>query len=134
MSDQFPHPQSRLVTWLKANLVATVGLSITIAVSVGGGVWQVSRWITISENQIALNQADVTRATADIRVLKEDIVSLDKRANELTTRMVELHTQSDAADAAMRARLDIIDALSKFTADRALQPNLPAPYQPGQRR
>jgi hypothetical protein len=134
MSDQLPHPQSRLVTWLKANLVATIGLSITIAVSVGGGVWQVSRWIAVSENQIALNQTDVVRATADIRVLKEDIVSLDKRANELTTRMVELHTMSDAADAALKARLDIIDALNKFTADRALQPPLPAPYQPGQRR
>jgi hypothetical protein len=129
MSDQFPHPQSRLVTWLKANLVATIGLSLTIAVSVGTGVWQVSKWIAVSENQITLNQADVTRATADIRVLKEDIVSLDKRANELTTRMIELHTASDAADATLKSRLDTIDALTKFSNERALQPPLPTPSQ-----
>jgi uncharacterized protein YlxW (UPF0749 family) len=134
MSDTTPHPQSHLVTWLKANLVATVALSFTIAISCGGAVWTVSKWINTFENQISLNQTDVLRATHDVATLQGNIISLDARVNDLKARVLELHSMSDQADAALRARLDIIDALNKFTAERAMQPPLPPPYQPGPRR
>jgi hypothetical protein len=120
----------RLKWPLWANVVATIGLTVSIITSGGYGVWTVSRWINTFENQIAVNQTDVIRAAADIAVLKENIVSLDGRANQLKERMTELHALSDQADAALKARLDVMDALAKFTAERAMQPNLPLPQGP----
>jgi hypothetical protein len=136
MSDT-PHlPQHNLSTWVKANIVATIALTIAIIGSSGGLVWTISRWIATFENQISLNKDDVFRATHDVSVLKDNVVSLDARVNELKAHVAELNSMGQAADAELRSRLNVIDALAKFTADRALQPNLPAPYQPqqGQRR
>jgi uncharacterized protein YlxW (UPF0749 family) len=74
----------------------------------------------------------VTRAAAAVTTLQENIVSLDKRVNDLSSRVTDLHNQSDAADGEMRARLAVLDALAKYAAERAMQPNLPPPFQPSQ--
>jgi len=133
MSDLAPHPQSRLVTWLQANVIATVMLAITIGGSGLTITTKVVNWIDTQETQVSANHTDTIRNAADIADHQRAIVSLDLRINQLSARVTDLHSQSDAADAAMRARLDVIDALTKFAADRAMQPNLPAPYQ-GSRR
>jgi uncharacterized protein YlxW (UPF0749 family) len=123
MSDS--HPPSHLVIWLRANVIATIGLSMSIMASCGWGVWTISKWINAFENQISLNQSDVLRATRDVLALQNNIVSLDGRVNELRTRVIELHAQSDTADAQLKARLDMIDALAKFNTERSFQTPLP---------
>jgi hypothetical protein len=127
MSDILPPHPGQLVTWLKANVLMGIGLSITIIASASTIVWTTSRWIATFENQIELNKGAVTRASESIVTLQGNIVSLDHRVNDLSGRVIELHTLSDSADAALKNRLDVIDALSKYAADRAMQPNLPIP-------
>jgi septal ring factor EnvC (AmiA/AmiB activator) len=128
MSDiPLAHAQSRLATWVRANVIATIGLTFTILVASATGLWEVSRWVSANENQIALNAKEIVAASAAIETLKKDIVSIDQRLNEARARVIELHTQSDAADQQLKSRLDIIDALGKAIADRAYQPPLPTP-------
>lgn len=137
MSDTTPHSLDRLKWPLWANVVATISLVIMLfGVAYTGYqiVFAIGHWVSVNENQIASNKIDVEKSEHDVTTLQANIVSLDARVNELTARVLALHNLSDQADAALKARLDIIDALNKFTAERALQPPLPAPYQPGQRR
>jgi peptidoglycan hydrolase CwlO-like protein len=129
MSDSTPHPHGRLILWLQTNVIAMMGLAVIIIGATGGAIWATSKWINTFENQISLNQSGLLGATHDVTILQGNVVSLDARVNELNARVIELHTESDRADEAIKKRLDIKDALDKFIADRALQPNLPAPTQ-----
>ena len=136
MSDTTPHSIDRLKWPLWANVVATITLIVMLFGVVYTGyqiVFAIGHWVSVNENQIASNKTDVDKTERDVATLQANIVSLDSRVNELTARVLALHNLSDQADAALKARLDIIDALNKFTAERALQPPLPAPYQ-GPRR
>jgi hypothetical protein len=115
-----------LIAWLRANVIATIMLTLTLA----GGIYGAGRYLANAENTITQNETDIARASAQVATLQANIVSLDGRINALAARVVDLHTLSDQADAALRARLDVIDALSKYAAERSMQPVIPPPYQP----
>jgi peptidoglycan hydrolase CwlO-like protein len=130
MSDA-PHPQAieRLKWPLWGIVIAALGLGLTIAGATVTIAWTVIHWVDTQENLIALNQAGVLAATHDVGILQGNIVSLDKRVNELTAKVNELHNLSDAADRELKARLDTIDALAKFNTERLFQQQLPQPRQ-----
>ena len=46
-------------------------------------------------------------------------MSLDKRANDLQTEIVRLHSVSEASDAVLRARVDVLDERTRFLAGGA---------------
>jgi cell division protein FtsB len=120
MSDQ-PHATGWLVTWLRANVIAT----LLLAVSVVGAIWAGGRYVTNYENQIASNQADVARAAHDVGVLQANIVSLDGRVNELRAKVYELHNQSELVEHDLKAQLDTAAALARSNTERSFQPPLP---------
>lgn len=127
MSDAETHGVAK---WLRANALASIALTITLLGATGTLAYSIIHWADTQEHQIALNKSDVIRAATNIATLQADIVSLDRRANELSARVTDLNSQSDAARAVLRSRLDVIDALSRFNTDRAFQ----APLPPAPRR
>jgi peptidoglycan hydrolase CwlO-like protein len=122
--------QPWMLLWLRANVVASVTLIISILSTSGWALVTASRWITSHESRIDANASEIAKAEAAIAELHHDIIDVDRRLNAERDRMMELHNQSDAADAELRSRLTVIDALAKLTADRAFQPALPPPYTP----
>ncbi|HXI77938.1 MAG TPA: hypothetical protein VNH21_12420 [Steroidobacteraceae bacterium] len=119
MSDP-PPPHGQLVAWLKANVVTSTALAFTILTSAGVVLWAGSRWVATYEYRIVANRDDIHRAETELARHQAAIVSLDARINDLGA-----HT--DASDATIRARLDVIEALSRYAADRATQAALPTP-------
>ena len=128
MPDELPHAIETLRRPLWASVATNLTLVVTIlGVSVGAvrGFSTGVTWINTQSNLIAANGAALKDESDKIAGLHLDIVSLDKRVNELQSRVIDLHTQSDQADAALKARLDVIDALAKFNTDRTFQAPLP---------
>lgn len=121
MSDAPPPATSWLVTWLRANAIATLLLTASIV----GAIWAGGRYVTNYENQIAQNQADVLHATRDIGALQGNIVSLDGRVNELRAKVFELHNQSELVEHDLKAQIEAARELSKYNTDRSFQAPLP---------
>jgi cell division protein FtsB len=120
-------PQSNLLAaWLKANFIATAALTVSVV----GAIYGVGHYVANSERNVSQTQADIR--AADLAIVKHQttIDAFDRRIIELSDHVTDLHNQSNEADAAIRARLDVIDALSRYAAERATQPNIPSPYQP----
>ena len=118
-------PQSSLVAWLRGNAIATLVLAISILTGSVGAVWAVSKWVNGFETQIAVTQSGLVAAGRDVAALQTNIVSLDGRVNELRAKVLELHNLTEAAARDLRARLDTIDALARFSSDRSFQAPLP---------
>jgi hypothetical protein len=131
--------QSQLVGWLKANVLAAVMAIVTLT---GSGFWAIyamGRYFQNSETQIEKNEGELRDLKAAVKTLQTDLVSVDARLNEAKTAATDYRLNmereraraqaaNDASDATMRARLDVIEALSKFNTERVTQPNLPTPY------
>lgn len=134
----------QLVGWLKANVLAAV---MAITTLTGGAFWSIyamGRYFQHSEAQIEQNEADLRELKANVRTLQTDIVSVDKRLNEgkdmVRNGQAEaerernaIRAASDASDAQLKARIDVLEALAKYNTERLTQPALPAQSY-GQRR
>ncbi len=129
MTDILPQPS--LAVWLKGNALAMLVLALSILTGTAGAIWTVSKWVASYESRATSAQSDLLTATRDVAALQGNIVSLDRRVNELRAQVLELHNLSEHEALTLKARLDTIDALARFSAERTFQPPLP---QPGQRR
>jgi hypothetical protein len=139
MSSPNPRPTSLLVWLLRvAPLVGVVAFGSTVIGAAISGIWLVSSWVSALQQKLDTLEAEEVRehdamqrqqtinADLDHR-LNDTRAEFRKTATDMELELHQLHTDSDAADAQMRARIDVLDERSKFTADRALGPPLPQP-------
>jgi hypothetical protein len=139
MSSPSPRPISLLVWLLRvAPLVGVVAFGSTMIGAAISGIWLVANWVSALQQKLDTLEAEEVREHDAIARHQASMVDVDKRLNEIVASAKEvsaareaeiqrLHNDSDAADAQMRARIDVLDERSKFTADRALGPPLPQP-------
>ena len=127
MDPNLPRPQP--LAWLmRANVVALISLGLTIAGSCISAVVVGSNWITTLTNHITYVEHQENENGVRIVKLESNIVSLDKRANDLQAEIIRLHSLSEASDAVLRARVDVLDERTRFLAGGSYQP------QPGHGR
>jgi hypothetical protein len=135
--------QAKLIGWLRVNLAVTV----VIASAVSGGVGMlISTTLAYSDathhsidqdRQIAQLRQEV-EGSSGIRGLRQDMVDVDQRFNDLKVELGDLRRTSDsqaAADdqrneariAALQERVAVLEAQVHFFADRL---SSPAPLGP----
>ena len=137
-----PRPTT-LLAWM-LHVVPLVGV-VTFGLSILGAcisaIWLVSGWVTTLENLLITIQKSEIEEHDQIKVLQQSMIDVDKRINQLAgvngkadstmeAELLRLHAESEAADAQLRARIDVLEAMSRFAIDRALQQPIPTPYVP----
>jgi hypothetical protein len=122
-----------LARWFRDNIVAIAvalgtmaGGTFLGAVTIGRTFEHMQNQLTQQESEIqSLRTGEIQDLRNDTRSIHHDVADVDRRINESNAAIASARQISRDEYFELKDRLNVLDALSKYAADRALASPLP---------
>jgi hypothetical protein len=121
-------PPRSVVKWLRAN----VGLgmaAISLVSAICGGMVSATWHVANAGYQLDDVEKTIAGQRRELDVLHADMVDVDRRLNEGTAHVADLRRERDGEVAALRSRVDVLEAQLRFFADRQSTPPIGAMHR-----
>jgi hypothetical protein len=114
-----------LARWFRDNIVA---IAVALGTMAGGtflGAVTIGRTFEHMQNQLTQQESEIQDLRNETRGIHHDVADVDRRINESNAAIASARQISRDEYFELKDRLNVLDALSKYAADRALASPLP---------